>query len=189
MTLKGSIADVLGPTRTPVQPRRGEEMSEAGPRALDLMIGRRGEGMLVGDYRSPFPGDGAKLHQVRAYSPGDDVRRIDPNITARAGESDAQIELAERVLTTDRSASTGFGTADTRKADIAEGVMLTTGCLATPLGNRLEVVVLADEIPVRPPRQGRRGMLVAIETTTIEPAGRGSFGEALELLDAYSACG
>ena len=63
---------------------------------------------------------------MRPYVPGDDVRRIDWNVTARTGEPHVRVDLAERVLVTwlvlDASVSMQFGTADRRKADVAEGV-------------------------------------------------------------------
>ena len=102
--------------------------------------------MLSGDYRSAFAGLGTEFHQVRPYQPGDDVRRIDWNVTARTGELHVRVELAERVLVTwlvlDASASMRFGTADRRKADVAEGVAIAVGHLATRRGNRLGVVVV-----------------------------------------------
>src|SRR5436305_1556186 len=119
-------------------------MPDALLRALDIQIGRRMEGMLAGDYRSNVLGHGTELAQVRPYQPGDDVRRIDWNVTARTGEPHVRVHLAERVLVTwvvlDTSASMQFGTADRRKADVAEGVALAIGHLATRRGNRLGVI-------------------------------------------------
>ena len=85
-------------------------------RALDITIARRVDGLLAGDYRSTFLGDGTELAQVRPYVPGsDDVRRIDWNVTARTGEPHVRVHLADRVLVTwlvlDTSASMSFGTA------------------------------------------------------------------------------
>ena len=81
---------------------------------------------------------------VRPYAPGDDVRRIDWNVTARTGEPHVRVDLAERVLVTwlalDVSASMEFGTGDRRKADVAEGVAVAVGHLATRRGNRLGVM-------------------------------------------------
>ena len=78
---------------------------------------------------------------VRPYTPGDDVRRIDWNVTARTNEPHVRVDLAERVLVTwlvlDTSPSMQFGTADRRKADVAEGVAIAIGHLATRRGNRL----------------------------------------------------
>src|SRR3990172_9537123 len=109
---------------TPARPGPGP-MAEGLLRALDISIGRRVEGLLAGDFRSNLLGTGSELAMVRPYAPGDDVRRIDWNVTARTGEPHVRVHLPERVLVTwlalDVSASMEFGTADRRKADVAEG--------------------------------------------------------------------
>ncbi len=181
-----SLVDVLDRVRTPAEPGPGPLTSES-LRALDLAIGRRVGGMLSGDYRSAFAGVGTELYQVRAYQPGDDVRRIDWNVTARTGETHVRVELAERVLVTwivlDASASMQFGTADRRKADVAEGVALAIGHAATRRGNRLGVVSFGpDEPHFRKPRQGRRGLLLGLAALRDAPAGSGSLGDALKLV-------
>ena len=71
--------------RTPARPGPGT-VPLAFLRALDLSIGRRMEGLLAGDYRSVLLGEGTELAQVRPYVAGDDVRRIDWNVTARTGD-------------------------------------------------------------------------------------------------------
>lgn len=139
-------------------------MAEGLLRALDISIGRRVEGLLAGDFRSNLLGAGSELAMVRPYAPGDDVRRIDWNVTARTGEPHVRVDLAERVLVTwlalDSSASMQFGTADRRKADVAEGVAVAVGHLATRRGNRLGVVTFGGARPhVLPPRQGRAGLV------------------------------
>src|SRR5207253_11180891 len=106
----------------------------------------------------------AELAQVRPYVPGDDVRRIDWNVTARTGEPHVRVQLAERVLVTwlvlDTSPSMEFGTADRRKADVAEGVAIAIGHVATRRGNRLGVVTVGDAQPrMAPPKAGRVGLL------------------------------
>jgi uncharacterized protein (DUF58 family) len=133
-------------------------------RALDVTIARRIDGMLAGDYRSSLQGDGSELAQMRPYEPGDDVRRIDWNVTARTGEPHVRVQLAERVLVTwlvlDTSPSMRFGTADRRKSDVAEGVAIALGHVATRRGNRLGVVTFGDASPKTVPvRQGRLGLL------------------------------
>jgi uncharacterized protein (DUF58 family) len=139
-------------------------MSEQLLRALDISIGRRVEGMLAGDYRSSVLGKGTELAQVRAYVPGDDVRQMEWNVTARTGEPHVRVQLAERVLVTwlmlDTSPSMRFGTADRRKADVAEGAALAIGHVASRRGNRLGVVTFGDSEPQSlPPRQGRVGLI------------------------------
>src|SRR5256714_5171549 len=133
-------------------------------RALDVAIGRRVEGLLAGDYRSAVLGEGTELAQVRPYVPGDDVRQMDWNVTARTGEPHVRVHLAERVLVTwlvlDTSPSMQFGTAERRKADVAEGVAIAVGHIATRRGNRLGLVTFGDAQPrATPPRQGRRGLV------------------------------
>jgi uncharacterized protein (DUF58 family) len=163
-------------------------MPEALLRALDVTIGRRVEGILAGDYRSALLGAGTELAQVRPYVAGDDVRQIDWNVTARTGEPHVRVQLAERVMVTwlvlDTSLSMHFGTADRRKADVAEGVALAVGHVATRRGNRLGVVTFGDPNPLTlPPRQGRvalLGLLAALRGEEDESAvGATSLGEAL----------
>src|SRR4249920_147579 len=142
---------------TPARPGPGR-MAEGLLRALDISIGRRVEGLLAGDFRSNLLGTGSELAMVRPYVAGDDVRRIDWNVTARTGEPHVRVDLAERVLVTwlvlDTSASMQFGTADRRKSDVAEGVAIAIGHLATRRGNRLGVVAFGGtESQAIPPRQ------------------------------------
>jgi len=66
-------------------------------RALQIEVGRRLQGLLAGDYRSSRYGDGVELAQIRPYVPGDDVRRIEWNVTARMGEPHVRVNMAERV--------------------------------------------------------------------------------------------
>jgi uncharacterized protein (DUF58 family) len=184
------ILDLLERVRTPAEPGPGP-VSTASLRALELVIGRRVDGLLAGDYRSAFAGVGTELHQVRPYQPGDDVRRIDWNVTARTGQTHVRVELAERQLVTwlvlDSSASMAFGTADRRKADVAEGVSIALGLVATRRGNRLGVVAFgAGEPRFRRPRQGRAGLLDALRATREAPSGSGSLEQALKLVDGLA---
>lgn len=182
------MSRVLHSEPTPARPGPGP-LPEALLRALDVSIGRKMQGMLAGDYRSTLLGDGTELAQVRPYVPGDDdVRRIDWNVTARTGIPHVRVHLAERVLVTwlvlDTSASMQFGTADRRKADVAEGVAIAVGHVATRRGNRLGLVTFGDEQPRNlPPRQGRLGLLGLLSALRDEPAvenaGATSLGEAL----------
>jgi uncharacterized protein (DUF58 family) len=180
-------ADPLTPVRTPAAPGPGP-ISEASLRALELYVGRRVEGLLAGDFRSAFAGIGSELWQMRPYEPGDDVRRIDRNTTARTGAPHVRVELAERVLVTwlvvDASASMAFGTADRRKMDVAEGVAVAVGHAATRRGNRLGVVMLGTEARFEPPRQGRQALLRTLELLhATPPGGAGSLRDGLELAD------
>jgi uncharacterized protein (DUF58 family) len=171
---------------TPDRPGPGP-MPEALLRALDISIGRRVEGLLAGDYRSTLYGDGTELAQVRPYIPGDDVRRIDWNVTARTGEPHIRVQLAERVLVTwlvlDTSASMRFGTAERRKSDVAEGAALAIGHVATRRGNRLGIVTFGDAeprgLPARQGRIGLVGLLTALrEESPADRLGPTSLGQA-----------
>src|SRR5690349_21786771 len=124
--MAGGLAS-LAPVRTPARPGPGP-LPEAALRALDLSVRRRITALLAGEFRSSQLGEATELAQLRPYVPGDDVRRIDWNATARTGEPHVRVDVAERALTAwlvlDTSASMHFGSADRRKADVAEGVVL-----------------------------------------------------------------
>ena len=174
--------------RTPAKPGPGPLPDEL-LRALDLTVVRRVEGLLAGDHRAHVLGRGTELAQVRPYVPGeDDVRDIDWNVTARTGEPHVRVQLAERVLVSwvllDTSISMMFGTADRRKADVAEGVALALGHIATRHGNRLGVLTFGDGDPsTLQPRQGRNalvGLLLALHGEPDQtPHGATSLGAAL----------
>jgi len=168
---------------TPARPGPGP-MPEGLLRALDVSIGRRVEGLLAGDFRSTLLGAGSELALVRPYTPGDDVRRIDWNVTARTGEPHVRVDLAERVLVTwlvlDVSPSMHFGTADRRKADVAEGVAIAIGHLATRRGNRLGVVTFGgDDSRNLPPRQGRAGLIGLLTVLRADQAETGGGGTSV----------
>jgi uncharacterized protein (DUF58 family) len=133
-----------------------------------------------------------ELAQVRPYQPGDDVRLIDWNATARMNEPHVRLHVAERALTTwlvfDASASMGFGTALRRKADVAEGVVLAVGHVASRRGNRLGLLTFGHSEPLYvPPRQGRVGLVgvllqmrdVAARDEYAVPEAPDSLGDAL----------
>jgi uncharacterized protein (DUF58 family) len=153
-------------------------MAEGLLRALDISIGRRVEGLLAGDFRSNLLGSGTELAMIRPYVAGDDVRRIDWAVTARTGEPHVRVDLAERVLVTwlvlDTSVSMQFGTADRRKADVAEGVAVAIGHLSTRRGNRLGVVTFGGEEALAiPPRQGRVGLVGLLAAVRTESPAEG----------------
>ena len=155
-------------------PARPEGAQRSGPgpgptppavlRALDLTVRRRIDSLVSGEHRAPALGVGTELAQVRPYELGDDVRQIDWAVTARMHVPHVRVHVAERTLTTwlllDASPSMRFGTADRRKADVAEGAALAIGHVATRQGNRLGVLPFGGEerLPLRP-RQGRSGLL------------------------------
>jgi uncharacterized protein (DUF58 family) len=177
----------LAAARTPARPGPGPIPEEL-LRTLDLRLRRRIDGLLAGEHRATTLGPGTELAQIRPYVPGDDVRLIDWNVTARTGEPHVRVQVAERALTTwlviDTSLSMTFGTGDRRKADVAEGVAHAMGYAATRNGNRLGVVTFGDpHARTLPPRQGRPGLLGLLQAVRREPAdepiGTTSFREAL----------
>jgi uncharacterized protein (DUF58 family) len=175
-----SFASSLRTLPTPAQPGPGP-MPDALLRALDVTIGHKMDSLLAGDYRSTIHGEGSELAQLRPYVPGDDVRRIDWNVTARTGVPHVRVNLAERVLVTwlalDTSPSMRFGTADRRKADVAEGVAIAVGHVGTRRGNRLGAVTFGDGRPRSlPPRQGRMGLIGLLSALRREDEDAGRVG-------------
>jgi uncharacterized protein (DUF58 family) len=179
---------------TPDRPGPGP-MAEGLLRALDVSIGKRVEGLLAGDFRSNLLGTGSELAMIRPYAPGDDVRRIDWNVTARTGEPHVRVDLAERVLVTwlvlDTSVSMEFGTGERRKADVAEGVAVAIGHLSTRRGNRLGVVTFGGRGDrTIPPHQGRMGLIGLLAALRGEQGDGGnaetSFADALRRTGALS---
>jgi uncharacterized protein (DUF58 family) len=181
-----NVSPLLG-AATPERPGPGPLPLEL-LHALELEIGRRLSGLLAGEYRSSHYGDGVELAQVRPYVPGDDVRRIEWNVTARTGEPHVRVNLAERVLVTwlvlDTSPSMQFGTGERRKADVADGVAIAVGHIATRRGNRLGIATFGDRKQVTlPPSQGRTGLIGLLAALRREPeqeqVGATSLGAAL----------
>jgi uncharacterized protein (DUF58 family) len=164
---------VLSRERTPASPGPGP-LPEALLRALDLKIGRRVEGLLAGEHRTAAIGVGTELAQIREWEPGEDVRRIDWNATARSGEVQVRVDVAERALTSwlllDVSPSMRFGTADRRKWDVAEGVAVAMGHVASRRGNRIGVATFGGSAALTlRPRQGRVGLLGVLLAVRRDP--------------------
>jgi uncharacterized protein (DUF58 family) len=186
-----------GARRTAARPGPGPT-PEALLRALDLTVGRRIRGLLPGEYRAHDLGGGTELAQVRPYEAGDDVRRMDWNVTARTTVPHVRVHIPERALTAwlllDVSPSMTFGTADRRKADVAEGVALAIGHLATQRGNRLGIVTFGGSRDRRMPpaagRSGLLGLLLASRVETVEEGvGATSPAGALRLANAAAPRG
>jgi len=169
---------IAAPERTPERPGPGP-IPPTVLRSLDLAVLRRVESLVPGEHLTPQVGGGTELAMIRPYRPGDDVRHIDWNVTARMQEPHVRVHVGERAMTAwlllDVSASMTFGTADRRKADVAEGVALAIGHVATRRGNRLGVVTLGGGEPrILRPRQGRLGLLALLGELRAEPEADGA---------------
>ena len=116
-------------------------------RSLDLTVRRRLDGMLHGDHAGLSLGPGTEAEELTRYAPGHDVRRIDWNVTARAGAPQVWLTRAERELDTwlllDRTPSMAFGTVEREKSDLAATVAGAVGLLTDAPGNRLGVATLS----------------------------------------------
>jgi uncharacterized protein (DUF58 family) len=130
-------------------------------RRLEISVTRRLDGLLQGDHRGLTPGHGSEPGEIRAYQPGDDVRRIDWNVTARMGQTHVRDTVADRELETwilvDASASLAFGTATCEKRDIALAAVAATGFLTARTGNRVGAMTIGPDgaSPPIPARGGR----------------------------------
>lgn len=152
---------------------------EAVLRRLELVIWRRLDGMLQGDYQGLLPGPGSEPDESRLYQPGDDVRRMDWNVTARTTAPHVRDPLADRELETwvllDRSPSMDFGTARCEKRDVALAAVASVGFLTLRVGNRMGAVVLGQGPAQRlPARTGRQALLGLLRRLATAPSGVGA---------------
>ncbi|HLY81580.1 MAG TPA: DUF58 domain-containing protein [Acidimicrobiales bacterium] len=136
-------------------------------RRLELDVTRRLDGMLSGDYLAFAAGPGTEPAGARPYGPGDDARRIDWNLTARALSTHVRTTEADRELETwvvvDRSASLDFGTAQREKREVALAAVAAFGFLTVRAGNRFGVLIAGGDQLIRlPSRNGRIGVLTAL---------------------------
>ncbi len=149
---------LLGSVNHP--PRLAQGSAAEVLRRLELTVTRRLDGMLQGDYRGLVPGHGSEPGEAREYQAGDDVRRIDWNVTARSLVPHVRESIADRELETwalvDVSASLDFGTAECEKRDLALAAVAALGFLTSRTGNRMGTVILEGEhTAIVPARTGR----------------------------------
>jgi uncharacterized protein (DUF58 family) len=156
---------------------------------LEIRTRRLVEESLAGSYHSVFRGRGMEFSEVREYVPGDDVRTIDWNVSARMGHPFVKKFTEERELTVmllvDASSSGLFGTARATKMQTAAEISALLAFSAIRNNDRVGLLLFTDEIEMYvPPRKGREHALrVLRECLTIEPAGRGTrIAGALEYL-------
>ncbi len=164
-------------------------------RTLDLTISRRLDGVLHGNYQGLTPGHGSEPGESRPYAPGDDVRRIDWNVTARTQETYVRDQIADHDLTAwlvvDASASMNFGTVTNTKAQTALAAAAAVGFLTTRNQNRVGAVMVAGpSIHVVPPRAGKNQVLAILATLAAPPAsegqGRADLAGALDRVGALA---
>ncbi|MEM7322522.1 MAG: DUF58 domain-containing protein [Actinomycetota bacterium] len=135
-------------------------------RRLELDVTRRLDGLLHGDHRGLVPGHGTELGETRRYAPGDDVRRIDWNVTARLSEAHIRQTIAERELQTwlliDRSSRLDFGTARCEKRDLVLAGAAAVGFLTSRDGNQIGAVLAGRGEPEVVPARGSRKHLLRL---------------------------
>lgn len=160
-------------------------------RRLELVVLRRLDGLLQGEYRGLVPGHGSELGETREYQPGDDVRRIDWNVTARMQGPHVRETIADRELETwvlaDLSASLGFGTADCEKRDLAIAALAAVGFLTSRTGNRIGAITLEGPtittIPAKTGRINLQAMLHRVVTSAkTEHDGASDLGAGMQRL-------
>ncbi len=144
-------------------------------RARRLVVSR-----MLGEYHSVFRGRGIEFSEVRQYEPGDDVRAIDWNVTARMGAPYIKKYVEERELTVllvvDVSASSAFTSTGVSKRELAAEVAATLAFSAAANNDRVGLVAFTDRVEeyVPPARDRRHVLRIIRELLYLEPAGRGT---------------
>ena len=119
---------------------------------------------FAGEYQSVFKGRGMEFDEVRQYHPGDDVRSIDWNVTARTGEPYVKSYIEERELTVmlavDVSGSGDFGTRNRFKRELAGELAAVMSFAATTNNDKVGLLLFTDRVELLvPPRKGRSHVL------------------------------
>jgi uncharacterized protein (DUF58 family) len=158
-------------------------------RRIEITTRRAVEDTLGGQYHSVFKGRGMDFSEVRPYAPGDEVRSIDWNVSARTGHLHVKRFVEERELTVmvlcDLSASADFGSGARSKAEVAAEIAALIAFSAVQNGDRVGLALFTDEVErFVPPRKGRRHALRLVsEILQFRPRSpRTDLGAALELL-------
>jgi uncharacterized protein (DUF58 family) len=158
-------------------------------------VGRRLDGLLHGDYRGLVPGHGSEPGDAREYMAGDDVRRIDWNVTARMQTPHIRETIADRELEAwvlvDRSASLDFGTGSCEKRDLVTAAVAAVGFLTARSGNRFGALIIdGDRVVTHPARSGRTHLLAVLhDLVTLPRQGEGEsvdLGPAIRRMDAVA---
>lgn len=159
-------------------------------RQIELRSLRLVNETLAGQYHSVFKGQGMNFEEVREYQPGDDVRSIDWNVTARMNHPFVKKFVEERELTVmlvvDLSGSGLFGSGSQSKRELAAEIASVLAFSAIRNNDKVGLILFTDEVEkFIPPRKGRRHVLRVIrEILFFEPARRGTdLNSALEFLN------
>jgi len=136
-------------------------------RHIEIRTKRLSENVFSGEYRSSFKGRGMSFSEVREYAPGDDVRDIDWNVTARFNRPYVKVYEEERELTVmlliDMSSSLAFGTSVTYKRDMVAEIAATLAYSAIQNNDKIGVVLFSDQIEKYiPPKKGRKHIMYII---------------------------
>ncbi|WP_338864295.1 DUF58 domain-containing protein [Myxococcus stipitatus] len=149
-------------------------------RKLEIRTRKVVSDMLAGQYHSVFKGRGMAFSEVRQYQPGDEIRIIDWNVTARMNEAYVKVFTEERELTVmllvDVSASKEFGSRERTKAEIAAEVAAQIAFSAIANNDRVGLILFSDRVEkVVPPRKGRTHVLRLVsDILTFQPVGKGT---------------
>src|SRR6266516_4569323 len=159
-------------------------------RRLQLKARRAVENLLGGEYHSVFKGTGIAFEEVREYQPGDDIRAIDWNVTARMGHPFIKRFIEERELTVmllvDCSGRHQFGTGLQQKREVAAELAAVLAFSAISNNDKVGLVQFTDRVErFVPPAKGTRHVLRVIrDVLFFEPSHRGtSLAEALDFLN------
>ena len=159
-------------------------------RRLELRTRRLVESSFAGQYQSVFKGRGMNFEEVRPYSPGDEIRAIDWNVTARTGEPFIKKFTEEREMTVmiilDVSASGNFGSVRESKRELAAEVAAILAFSAIHNNDKVGLLLFSDRVELFiPPKKGRHHILRLIrEMLYFEPKGRGTdLAGALEYMN------
>ena len=160
-------------------------------RSIEIRTSRMVSDVLAGQYRSAFKGRGMEFEEVRPYMFGDDVRSIDWNVSARAGEPHVKVFREERELTVmlavDLSRSLAMGTRSELKRELVAEIAATLAFSAIRSNDRVGMLLFTDRIEaIVPPKKGARHVLrIVRDLLAFTPQGRGTdIARALDELNA-----
>jgi len=131
---------------------------------IQIFTNRKVNEVFAGEYESSFKGRGMQFDEVREYIPGDDIRTIDWNVTARTGRPHIKRFVEERELTViimvDLSASCEFGTFSKRKSELAAELAAVLAFSAIKNGDKIGLITFSDRIELFiPPKKGAQHVL------------------------------